>query len=63
MAVADARQAAAASGTMHVDSKEEVEDVTMLHEFSEQNVCSVAPGVECHGVGLIGCSERDNIGL
>ena len=51
VAVSDARQAAAASGAMHVDQDEEVEYDTMLHESSEQNVCSVAPGVECHRVG------------
>ena len=48
VAVSDARQAAAASGAMHVDQDEEVEYETMLHAWSEQNVCSVAPRVEYH---------------
>ncbi len=50
VAASEARQAAAASGAMLVDQDYEVEDETMLHEFQKQNVCSVAPGVECHRV-------------
>ena len=36
MAVSDARQAAAASGVVHVDQEEEVEDETILHEFQNK---------------------------
>ena len=48
VAVSDARQAAAASGAMHVNQDEEVEDETVFQEVRKQNVCSLAPGVECH---------------
>ena len=48
-AVSDARRAAAASGATRVGRDKAVVKKTMLHEFSEQHVCSVAPRDDCHG--------------